>query len=107
MNVTWKVMTTSLITKTASKSRLEGHKILSLQAKNHAIKVFEKLPSGLKRENMSRDMLLKLKMDLLKEYGHPKPFPTDKFLKLPSGSPDQAYLILGQKGTGRLEFRFK
>ena len=107
MNVTWNVMTTNPLTKTMTKSRLQGHEILSLHAKNYTIKVFEKLHSSLKRKHMSPYKVQKLKIDLLKEYGHPKPFPTDRFLKLPSGSPDQAYVILGQKGTGRLEYQFR
>ena len=41
-------------------------------------------------------------MDLFQEYSHPKPFPRDMYLRLPGGSPDGAYLILGQKGTGIL-----
>ena len=44
-------------------------------------------------------------MDIFKEYAHPKPFPTDMFLKLPDGLPDQAYIMLGQKGTGRTEYK--
>ena len=39
-------------------------------------------------------------MDLFKDYTHPDPFPVDMFLRLPSGSPNQAYLMLGTKGTG-------
>ena len=39
-------------------------------------------------------------MDLFSEYGHPKPFPKDMFLRLPKGTPDSAYVILGQEGTG-------
>ena len=39
-------------------------------------------------------------MDLFSEYGHPKPFPKDMFLRLQKGCPDSAYVILGQEGTG-------
>ena len=41
-------------------------------------------------------------MDLLDEYSLPKPFPNDMFLRLPNGSPDLAFLMLGQKETGRI-----
>ena len=51
---------------------------------------------------MSRRTALRLKMDLLDEYSLPRPFPNDMFLRLPDGSPDQAYLMLGQKGTGKI-----
>ena len=42
-----------------------------------------------------------MKMDLFNEYAHPKPFPKDMFLRLNEGSPDQAYVILGQRSTGK------
>ena len=79
---------------------IEGHELLSLLNKNYTIKVFERLNAKLKRQNMSKRMYLWSKMDLFKDYSHPKTFPPDMFLRMPSGSPNQAYLILGTKGTG-------
>ena len=70
--------------------------------KNFTIKVFEKLHSSMKKINMSKRRFLLHKMDLFKDYSHPDPFPVDMFLRLPLGSPDQAYLMLGTKGTGSL-----
>ena len=52
-------------------------------------------------------MALRLKMDLLDDYSLPRPFPNDMFLRLPNGSPDQSYLILGQKETGRIAITYK
>ena len=54
----------------------------------------------MKRKNMSRKKALSLKLDIFDDYSHPKPFPKDMYLRLPNGSPNQAYLILGTKGTG-------
>ena len=56
----------------------------------------------MKRINMSKRRFLWYKMDLFKDYKYPKPFPSDIFLRLPSGSPNQAYLFLGTKRTGIL-----
>ena len=105
MNVTW---VTALRHTSSNYSgrvlRVPGHYILSLYEKNYTIKVFEKLSVSRKRGYMymSTRKFHSLKMDLVQEYAHPKPFPTDMFLKLPNGSPDQAYVILGQKGTGKI-----
>ena len=100
MNVTW-----NAVVKNPSKNKsfhggLSGHELLSFLDKNYTIKIFEKLNSKLKRLNMSKRMYLWSKMDLFKEYSHPKPFPPDMFQRLPFGSPNQAYLILGTVGTG-------
>lgn len=104
-NVTWSSVTMNPLTKERSLQRLTGHALLLLREANYTIKVFENLFASLKRTSMSRNKALKLKMDLFKEYAHPKPFPTDMFLRLPYGSPDQAYVMLGQKGTGRTEYK--
>ena len=80
---------------------ITGDTILSLRKKNYSVKVFERLHTRRKREKMSKIMSLMYKMDIFKDYSYPKPFPADKFTKLPHGSPDQAYLILGTTGTGR------
>ena len=79
---------------------MTGPRILSLLKENYSLKVFEKLNTRLKRENMSKRMSLTYKMDIFNDYSYPHPFPTDKFLNLPQGSPDQAYIFLGTKGTG-------
>ena len=81
---------------------LPGKYILSLMERNYTVKVFEKLLASKKRQPHSRKTFLSLKLDLFKEYAHPKPFPTDMFLSLPDGSPDQAYVILAHKGTGKI-----
>ena len=82
--------------------RMTGSSILSLLKKDYSIKVFEKLNARHKTDHMSKRMSLLYKMDIFEDYSYPKPFPKDKFLKLPHGSPDQAYLILGTRGTGKL-----
>ena len=41
-------------------------------------------------------------MDIFDDYTFPQPFPPDKFLRLPNGLPDQAYLMLGTKATGKM-----
>ena len=79
---------------------IEGHELLSFLDKNYSIKVFEKLNAKLKRKTMSKRKYLQSKMDLFEDYSHPKTFPPDMFLRLPLGLPNQAYLILGTKGTG-------
>ena len=78
---------------------MTGPSILSLQKRGYSLKIFEKLYAGLKKENMSKRMSLMYKMDIFKDYSFPQPLPMDKFLRLPR-LPDQAYLILGTKGTG-------
>ena len=79
---------------------IEGHELLSFLDKNYSIKVFEKLNAKLKRKNISKRKYLRSKVDLFEDYSHPKTFPPDMFLRLPLGLPNQAYLILGTKGTG-------
>ena len=100
MNVTWNAVVRNPNMTTSFHGGIEGHELISLLDKNYSIKVFERLNSKLKRQNMSRKMYILAKMDLFKEYSHPKPFPQDLFLRLPLGSPNQAYLILGTIGTG-------
>ena len=101
MNVTWHtVIRHSSSNYSGTVSRIPGHLILPLYEKNHTIKIFETLSASLKRENMSKTKFLEKKMDLFSEYGHPKPFPKDMFLRLKRGTPDSAYVILGQEGTG-------
>ena len=83
---------------------LSGYEILSLHGSNYTIKILERLKAKEKRRGMSKRKARGMKLDLLDEYAHPKPFPKDMFLRLPNGSPDrldQEYLIMGQKGTGR------
>lgn len=103
MNVTW---VTSLRHASTNYSgalfNLSAQHILSLMERNYTLKVFERLSASKKRQSLSRKTFLSLKMDLFKEYAHPKPFPKDMFLSLSDGSPDQAYVILAQKGTGNL-----
>ena len=100
LNITWATLAKDPITNETFIKRMTGPDILSLVKKGYLIKVFEKLNANLKRENMSKRMLLRYKMDLFKDYSYPKPFPKDMFLRLPHGSPNQAYLMLGTKGTG-------
>ena len=100
-------MTWSTISRHASTNysgtlqNVPAHDILSLYKDNYILKIFERLPASLKRKNMSRRRALLMKMDLFNEYAHPKPFPKDMFLRLNEGSPDQAYVILGQRSTGK------
>ena len=100
LNITWTTVAKDPITNDTFLRDMAGPDILSLLKKGYSIKVFEALNSGLKRENMSKRMSLRYKMDLFKDYSHPEPFPEDMFLRLPNGSPNQAYLMLGTKGTG-------
>ena len=102
MNVPWRSVVKNSSTNEYTIGPRTGHQLLLLQQQNHTIKVLEKLNSGLKRTHMSNKEYLALKMDLLNEYAHPAPFPADMFLRLPNGSPDQAYIILGQIGTGKI-----
>ena len=81
---------------------MTGSNVLSRLNQGHLIKVFETLNADLKGKHMSTNMSLRHKMDLFHDYSHPKPFPDDMFLRLPHGSPNQAYLILATKGTGYL-----
>ena len=81
-------------------SKLSGHEIMALYRKNYTIKVFEKLHRRQINSHFSKKKWLGLKMDLYDEYDHPKPFPTDRYLRLPDTQPTQAYVMLGQKGTG-------
>ena len=100
LNITWTTVAKDPITNDTFLRDMTGPDILSLLKKDYSIKVFEALNSGLKRESMSKRMSLMYKMDLFKDYSHPEPFPEDMFLRLPNGSPNQAYLMLGTKGTG-------
>ena len=81
--------------------RKTGSDILSRLKNDYSLKVFEKLNAGLKTKHLSKKNSLIYKMDIFEDYTFPQPFPTDKFLRLPNGSPDQAYLMLGTKTTGR------
>ena len=100
MNVTWTSLTRNPATNEYNFERRTGHQLLHLYQQNHTIRVFERLLSGLKCEIMSPLMSSYLKMDLFDEYSYPRPFPNDKFLRIPKGSPNQSYVMLGQKGTG-------
>ena len=101
LNITWSTVAREPITSGNILNYLTGTEILSLLKKDYSLKVFERLRTTLKQEGMSKRMSLKNKMDIFEDYCYPQPFPVNKFLKLPSGSPDQAYLMLGTKGTGR------
>ena len=102
MNVTWLAVTRHPSSNySGTQSKTSGHSILRLYKENYTIKIFETLSASLKRFNMSKRLFLEKKMDLFREYGYPKPFPKDMFLRLPEGkAPDSAYLVLGQRGTG-------
>ena len=102
MNVSWSSVTKNPITKEYTLGRRTGDQLMLLYQQNYTIKVFEMLRAELKREFMSRRRALSLKMDLFNEYSHPRPFPADMFLRLPTGSPSQAYLMIGQTGTGKI-----
>ena len=101
LNITWNTVGKDPITNERFLRRCRGDDILSLLKKNYSLKIFERLNTGLKRQGLSKRMMLKLKMDIFKDYSFPQPFPADKFLRLPNGSPDQAYLILGTIATGK------
>ena len=101
LNITWNTCGKDPLTNERFLQRLRGDDILSLLKKNYSLKIFEKLNAGLKRQGLSKRMILKLKMDIFKDYSFPQPLPADKFLRLPNGSPDQAYLILGTAATGK------
>ena len=101
LNITWPTLGKDPITNQSFLRRMAGSDIIAL-LKNHTMfKVFERLNAGLKRKQMSRRVSLMYKMDIFKDYSYPQPFPRDKFLRLPDGSPNQAYLMLGTKGTGK------
>ena len=80
---------------------MTGPDILSLLKKDYSLKIFEKLNAALRGKTFSKRTSLGLRMDIFKDYSYPQPFPDDKFLRLPHGSPNQAYLMLGTKGTGK------
>ena len=80
---------------------MAGPDILALIKNDTKLKVFERLNTALKRKEMSKRTSLMYKMDIFKDYSYPQPFPMDKFLRLADGSPNQAYLMLGTKGTGK------
>ena len=100
MNVTWNAVVKNPSKNESFHGGLSGHELISFLDQNYTIKIFEKLNSKLKRQNMSKRMYLWSKMDLFQEYSHPKTFPQDMFLRMPLGSPNQAYVILGTEGTG-------
>ena len=101
LNITW----TTFGVDPSTNERFIGHKtgsdILSRLKRDYSIKVFEKLHTGLKKKYLSKRKSLIYKMDIFEDYTFPQPFPADKFLRLPNGSPDQAYLMLGTKSTGQ------
>ena len=101
LNIRWRTFARDPITHENIVGYRTGTDILSLLKKDYSLKVFERLRTTLKQEGMSKRMSLKNKMDIFEDYCYPQPFPVNKFLKLPSGSPDQAYLMLGTKGTSR------
>ena len=101
LNITWTTVAKDHMTNVTFFKHITGDAILSLLKRNYSVKVFERLHTRRKREEMSKRMSLIHKMDIFKDYSYPKPFPADKFTNLPHGSPDQAYLILGTRGTGR------
>ena len=100
LNITWNTVAKNPITNKNLFGHMTGPRILSLLKKDYSLKVFEQLNTRLKRENMSKRISLLYKMDIFNDYSYPQPFPTDKFLNHPEGSPDQAYIFLGTKGTG-------
>ena len=63
--------------------------------------MFEKLRPRKSAFHMSRKKWLTMKMDLFDEYEPPKPFPSDKHLKISKNPPTLAYIFLGTKGTGK------
>ena len=101
LNISWTTVAKDPITSENLYAHMTGADILRLLKKDYSVKVFERLQTKLKKKSMSKRMSLMNKMDIFKDYSYPQPFPVDKFLKLPNGSPNQAYLMLGTKGTGR------
>ena len=100
-NITWMTFGKDPSTNERFIDRKTGSDILSRLKRDYSIKVFEKLHSGLKKKYLSKRKSLIYKMDIFEDYTFPQPFPADKFLRLPNGSPDQAYLMLGTKSTGQ------
>ena len=105
--MTWSSVVKNVSTNEYTHTMRTGHQLMQFLEHNHTLKVFHRLHSSLRRTNMSRRIALRLKMDLFDEYSLPRPFPNDMFLRLPNGSPDQAYLMLGQKETGRTVITYK
>ena len=97
----WRSTVKDPLTNVTYHRTVKGSDLADLYDQNCTIKVFHILETSKKRKSMSKRKALQLKMDLFDDYSYPKPFPKDMFLRLPNGSPDQAYLVLGQKGTGR------
>ena len=106
MNVTWKSGVKNYSTNKYTLGPLTSRELLLRLQKNQTIKVFDRLYPGLKRKKLAKMDALSLKMDLLNEYTHPAPFPTDMFRRLPNGSTSQAYIMLGQIGTGKATHTF-
>ena len=100
LNITWNTVGKDPITNERFLSRLTGNEILLRLEKDYSLKIFEKLNSRLRRTRMSKRMSLKLKMDIFEDFSFPRPFPVDKFLRLPDGPIDNAYVILGTTATG-------
>ena len=101
LNVTWTTYRKDPKTNESFIGQMTSSDILSRLKRDWSIKVFEKLNAGLKKKYLSKRKSLSYKMDIFDDYTFPQPFPTDKFLRLPNGSPDQAYLMLGTKTTGK------
>ena len=101
LNITWRTFGKDPRTNEKFLGRKTGSDILSRLKNDYSLKVFEQLNAGLKTKHLSKKMSLIHKMDIFEDYTFPQPFPTDKFLRLPNGSPDQAYLMLGTKTTGK------
>ena len=100
LNITWSTFGKDPITNERFSGRMKGKDILSRLKKDCSLKVFERLHASLKRKYLSKRSSLIHKMDIFEDYTFPQPFPPDKFLRLPNGTPDQAYLMLGTKTTG-------
>ena len=102
LNTTWRTLGKDPITnKRFGQVQMSGTDILSRLKQNYSLNVFERLNSRLKTTYLSKRSSLIYKMDIFDDYTFPQPFPPDKFLRLPNGSPDQAYLMLGTKATGK------
>ena len=102
LNITWRTLGKDPITnKRFGQVQMSGKDILSRLKQNYSLNVFERLNSRLKTTYLSKRSSLIYKMDIFDDYSFPQPFPPDKFLRLPNGSPDQAYLMLGTKATGK------
>ena len=101
LNVTWNTFGKDPITNKRFSGRIKGRDILSRLKRDCSLKVFEKLHARLKSKYLSKRRRLINKMDIFDDYTFPQPFPPDKFLRLPNGSPDQGYIMLGTKTTGK------